>query len=84
MVNDEMKTSSLVGEEKDILEKFFDLLSKMPDYELAGHNIKAFDLPFIFRRAIINGIQPHAKVSFYGMKPWDIQVTDTIELWKNG
>lgn len=82
--NNEIKTSSLVWDEKYILEKFFELLYKMPEYELAGHNIKAFDLPFIFRRAIINGIKPHDKVSFYGMKPWDIQVTDTIELWKNG
>lgn len=84
MVNDEIKTSSLVGDEKYILEKFFELLSKMPEYEIAGHNIKAFDLPFIFRRAIINGIKPHEKVSFYGLKPWEIKATDTIELWKNG
>lgn len=82
--DDEIKTSSLVWDEKHILEKFFELLSKLPEYELAWHNIKNFDLPFIFRRAIINGIKPHSKVSFYWLKPRDIQVTDTIEIRKNG
>lgn len=82
-MENEIKTSSFVGDEKVILEKFFELLSRMPEYEIAGHNIKSFDLPFIFRRSIINGIKPHAKVSFYGLKPWEVQATDTIEIWKN-
>lgn len=83
--DDEIRTCSIFGfDEKTIIDEFFKLLSKMPEYELAGHNIKSFDLPFIFRRAIINGIKPHDKISFYDMKPWDIKVVDTIELWKNG
>ena len=77
-------TSFRWDDEKKIIQEFFALLDKIPAHELAGHNIKSFDIPFIFRRALINWIRPHAKVNFGNLPPWKILVTDIMEYRKNG
>jgi len=64
-----------------------DILSQMPGYligngTLAGHNIKGFDIPFLCKRYLINGMQVPSKLDFYGKKPWEIDVIDTMEIWK--
>ncbi len=51
---------------------------------LFGHAIKGFDIPFIFRRCIINGIEPNHLFDLSTMKPWEASAVDTLELWKNG
>ena len=51
-----------VADEKDILRFFFSELHKSFDARrrplFIGHNHVAFDLPFIFRRAVILGVEP--------------------------
>ena len=51
---------------------------------LCGHNSKEFDIPYICRRMLINGITLPPILQIAGKKPWEIQHLDTVELWKFG
>ncbi len=76
--------NSCVGDEKDILKNFFSALAfefnahRRPVF--IGHNHVAFDLPFIFRRAVILGVEPPAWMPRLP-KPWDESVFDTMVQW---
>ena len=51
---------------------------------LCAHNGKEFDYPYIARRCLINGIEiPHI-LNTAGKKPWEVNLLDTMELWKFG
>jgi len=76
-------------DEKDLLMRFTQLLDKFyPDpnkYFLCGHNIKEFDVPYLARRMIINGIKLPKMLDISGKKPWETKfLLDTLELWKFG
>ena len=73
-------------DEKVVLEDFANLLNKWdkPDRTLCGHNIKEFDIPFMARRMLINGVQLPKILNIAGKKPWEVQFLDTLELWKFG
>lgn len=45
-----------------------------------GHNISGFDLPFIFHRAIINGVPLPAGFPIHP-KPWGDECFDTMTYW---
>ena len=51
---------------------------------LCGHNAKEFDIPYICRRMLINGISLPSILDIAGKKPWEINHLDTLELWKFG
>ncbi|HKL96480.1 MAG TPA: 3'-5' exonuclease [Paludibacteraceae bacterium] len=51
---------------------------------VCGHNIKEFDIPFICRRLLINGITIPSALDVSGKKPWETSFIDTLELWKFG
>lgn len=55
-----------------------------PRQVLCGHNSKEFDIPYICRRMLINGISLPPILQIAGKKPWEIQHLDTMELWKFG
>jgi uncharacterized protein YprB with RNaseH-like and TPR domain len=81
------RVTSLFGEEKKILQDFSNLLNEnfnLTAHLLCGHNIKEFDIPFIARRMIINGITLPSKINLFGKKPWEVPHLDTLELWKFG
>lgn len=70
------------GSERAVIQAFFDAwLSGDRRPVICGHNIKKFDLDFIFKRAVILGIK--APVDFpRHVKPWDnTTVHDTMTLW---
>ncbi len=73
-------------DEKMLLENFATLLHSWakPDRTLCGHNIKEFDIPYIARRMLINGIKLPNILNIAGKKPWEVQFIDTLELWKFG
>jgi len=50
----------------------------------AGHNIKEFDIPYLCRRLIINGMEVPAWLDFQAMKPWETNLVDTMQLWRFG
>ena len=83
----QFRTKSIVGDEKELLEEFNDLIKthfSNPAFVFCGHNIKEFDIPYLCRRMLINGIQIPEKLQLFGKKPWEIPHLDTLELWKFG
>ncbi|MEZ5013803.1 MAG: 3'-5' exonuclease [Chitinophagales bacterium] len=54
------------------------------NYILCGHNIREFDVPWLCRRYLINGLQLPPVLDIYGKKPWEVNHLDTLDLWKFG
>lgn len=75
-------------EERPILDGFMELLNhphfNKPEIGLAGHNIKEFDVPYICRRALVNGLTLPRILDISGRKPWETNFVDTMNLWKFG
>jgi 3'-5' exonuclease len=73
-------------DENDILQKSFKVMDGMNKngVKLFGHNIKRFDIPFLCKRAFINGIEPAIPLQVWDKKPWEITATDSSELWSFG
>ena len=75
-------------DEKDILEIFMQTMVRIfhanPKISLVGHNVKGFDLPFLIKRAIINGVSIPDKLQLQKMKPWENCLVDTNDIWKFG
>ena len=69
--------------EKELLKSFADLITMKPR-NFCGHNINEFDIPYICRRLLINGIKIPECLNLYGKKPWEVQNIDTMALWKFG
>ena len=82
------RTKSFFGDdEKLILREFTELIAKFcttKEHTLCGHNIKEFDIPYICRRMLINGMKLPTMLNIDGKKPWEINFLDTLELWKFG
>lgn len=54
-------------------------------WNLAGHNVREFDVPYLCRRMLVNGIDLPELLDCAGLKPWEVpHVVDTMELWKFG
>jgi predicted PolB exonuclease-like 3'-5' exonuclease len=74
--------------EKEILTDFLKLnsniLSKIPGATYCGHNIKRFDVPFIAKRLIINGLPIPHNFQMFKMKSWEIPFLDTGDIWSFG
>ena len=84
-----MRLKSLVNnDEKVLLNDFCEVISKFSkhykDLRFCGHNIKEFDIPFLCRRMVINGISLPACMQVSGKKPWEVSHLDTMEMWKFG
>jgi 3'-5' exonuclease len=80
---------SITGhDEKVLLNSFCDsynkLVERFPELKFCGHNIKEFDIPFLCRRMMINGVPLPESMQLSGKRPWEIQHLDTLELWRFG
>ena len=74
-------------DEKTLLQEFIDLLNSYynsNDFLFCAHNGKEFDIPFLSRRILINGLKLPFLLNIAGKKPWEIKHLDTMELWKFG
>jgi DNA polymerase elongation subunit (family B) len=75
-------------DEKVVLEKFGAVLNKATlknkSLKFCGHNIDAFDIPFIIKRMLINDIKLPNKLILHKFKPWDYPTIDTMKIWKFG
>ncbi len=74
-------------DERKLLLDFAEMLTayyNTPNHALCGHNAKEFDFPFIARRMLINGIDIPEILDIAGKKPWEVNLLDTMELWKFG
>ncbi len=79
IVNDNEKI--LLNDLCYVLERF---ASHYTDLKFCGHNIKEFDIPFLCRRMLINGMGLPACMQLNGKKPWEVSHLDTLELWRFG
>jgi|TARA_R110002020_G_scaffold120758_2_gene275084 uncharacterized protein YprB with RNaseH-like and TPR domain len=83
----EEKLQSFCGDnEKDELKQIAQLLIKIEKvgFTLCGHNIKNFDLPYLGKRMLINGINPPSLLPSHDTKPWEVRALDTKEMWNFG
>lgn len=73
--------------EKELLSDFNQFLSvmsvKKKNMKLVGFFNSGFDTPFVYKRMIINGIDPHDALDTFDDKPWLINTNvDLAVLWK--
>jgi DNA polymerase elongation subunit (family B) len=83
----EFVIQSVWGEdESKILKKIQEVFDKVNQsgYVLSGYSIKRFDMPWLAKRMMVNGIAPPSNLSVYGKKPWDVDVFDVQEAWGQG
>lgn len=71
--------------EKDLLTMLSLYLDggKVKPQVLVGHNINEFDIPFLFRRFLVNGISLPAILNNYDRKPWETPYRDTMKMWSS-
>jgi len=83
----EFVIQSVWGEdEKKLLTKVQEVFDKVNQsgFYLAGYSIKRFDMPWLAKRMMVNGIAPPPNLSVYGKKPWEVDVFDVQEGWGQG
>lgn len=74
-------------DEAHLLKSFASMLEKFEasgGKYLCGHNSREFDIPYIARRMLINGICLPDSLDLSGKKPWEVRHIDTMDLWKFG
>ncbi len=84
-----LRVKSLCGaDEKALLHEFCEILTQFEKHHsgwsFAGHNIREFDLPFLSRRMIINGLGIPGCMNFINLKPWEFNIVDTMHFWRFG
>lgn len=83
-----IRMKSFYGEDEvKLLNEFAAMLEKFasdPGKNLAAHNGKGFDYPYLSRRFVINQMEIPSLLQIQGKKPWEIGLIDTMELWKFG
>ena len=87
--NYQFRVKSFAGHsEKEILENFVKTVDQLEAIHnkwcFTGHNIKEFDIPFICRRLLINGLPIPTYLNFQNMKPWETNMVDTFQYWRFG
>lgn len=55
---------------------------KKPKTNICGYCPKKIDMPFIFKRSIINGIRPSELIDVGGFERWHIESVELKELWQ--
>jgi 3'-5' exonuclease len=82
------KVKAFYGDdEKELLCEFSDAINKgfsTEEHLLCGHNSKEFDFPYIARRCLVNGLPIPYLLDNGGKKPWEVQLLDTMDMWKFG
>lgn len=83
----EARFASFYGEkEQEILEKTAKVLNNAlaKNWKLCGHNIKAFDVPFIGKRMLYNSVNLPGNIRIWDKKPWEVPYIDTSEVFSFG
>ncbi len=74
--------------ERQLLEQFTTLVEyqykKSRQMVFCGHNIREFDIPYLCRRMLVNGMTIPGVMNFQAAKPWEVPLLDTLQLWKFG
>ena len=85
----QLRLKSFYGDdEKILLQDFLATLKQLEannnKWSFCGHNIKEFDIPFICRRLLVNGLAIPPFHDFQNMKPWETNIVDTFQYWRFG
>jgi len=78
-VNDE-PVQTVMGEEKDIIQALADLIAEYPWATIVGHNVKRFDIPFLWHRAV-KYRQRHLTVALPHSRQDYERIIDTMEVF---
>lgn len=71
--------------ERELLWKFACRINKdFSNHILCGFNIKNFDMPYVFRRCLVNKILPPPAFDMCDKKPWEIRAYDLFRVWSEG
>lgn len=75
--------------EKALLINFYDWLNEIEQQgkapiQLIGHYIKRFDVPYVNTRTVKHEMKLHGAFKMFGVKPWDLNMIDTKEVWSGG
>ena len=73
------------GDYVDMIKRIYMLFTKASGngYIPTGWNIKNFDVPWVIRQCLINGLDVPSILSTYEKKPWEVSVLDLKEIWKS-
>jgi len=83
--NNNVKLQNFYGDdEKKLLSDFREVANRCYDleYELCGHNIKNFDIPYIGKRFLINELSPFKYAPEPEDKPWELKILDSRDVWR--
>ena len=76
------------SEEQDLLQHFVQDVKQFgtvrKNWIFAGHNLKEFDIPFLCRRLMVNGLAIPSFLDFQNRKPWETNLVDTFQYWRFG
>jgi hypothetical protein len=81
------KMSSFYGhDEKDILINCMGVMNNADKngMYLGGHTICNFDVPYLWKRMLANGINPPDSINVWDKKPWDLKFFDISKVWSDG
>ena len=84
---DKQRMTSFYGEdEMEILEKTSKVFNNgvAKGMKICGHNIKMFDVPFLGKKMIFNGLPVPQSLQIWDKKPWEIPILDTAEFFSFG
>lgn len=82
-----LRLTSFYGEEeRQILEKTSKVLNNATSkgMKICGHNIKMFDIPFLGKKMIFNGLDVPPSLQLWDKKPWELPILDTAEFFSFG
>lgn len=75
-------------QERDLLQHFVTIVEQFravsSGWVFTGHNIKEFDIPFLCRRLIVNGLGIPSFLDFQNRKPWQTNLVGTFQYWRFG
>lgn len=76
-------TAATLEDERETLMQFAETLQRYGG-TLIGHNIKAFDIPFLAKRYMAHGLRVPGTLCVAGKKPWEVPHVDTLQEMKLG
>lgn len=84
-----LRTKVIMHEsEEGILNQFLVLMQKPRfagrELKLVAHNGKEFDLPFLARRLVVNGLKLPPPLNLLYKRSFENQALDTLEMWRFG
>lgn len=86
MFSDDKKhiMSIVEDDEKELMIRIAKVFNKASQTKkrLCGFNIKYFDIPWIVRKFYKYNIEIPRSINFFGIKPWEMNMIDLLELWK--